>query len=231
MVPRSGCLQGAILRFLRGLSLKYVQAYVGGVYRDQGAEVVSEWLTSLLQPHVEVAYQSVRKDHLLPDIEVPQQRETPTARDSSRLSSTSSEGASPASLIYGAASSRDHRQLPTAQANMRRQSSAQAGDGVGTRRAVTDKPRARLRRRRSSPRDGGSEDAGKQVLFLEEIIELIIPNKHIAPYLAIRRWHSVATPLADRSRLDQQCEEAVEGTGYERWMNAIDVAVLSARSI
>jgi hypothetical protein len=46
------------------------------------------------------------------------------------------------------------------------QSSAQASDGVDTRRAVTDNPRVMRRRRQSSPRDGGSEDAGKHGHFL-----------------------------------------------------------------
>lgn len=145
-----------------------MQAYVGGVYRDQGAEVASNWLITLLQPHVEVAYQSVRTDHLLPlDTDVPQQVETSTARDSSPISSTLSEGASRALPSYLAGRLRDHRQFTTPQANMPRQSLAEAGDDVGTRRAVTDKPRGRRRRRRrSSPRDDGSEDAGKQGHFL-----------------------------------------------------------------
>ncbi|KAF8492174.1 ribonuclease III domain-containing protein [Russula emetica] len=145
----------------QGVQAHVFKAYVGGVYRDQGADVASNWLISLLRPQVEVAYRSVREDHLLsPDTEVPQQLETPTARDSSRFSSTSSEGASPALPSYFAGGPRDHRQLPAPQASMPRQSSGQAGDGVDTRRAVTDNPRVRRRRRRrSSPRDGGSEDA------------------------------------------------------------------------
>jgi hypothetical protein len=109
----------------------------------------------------------MREVHLLlPDTEVPPQLE-PTARDSSRFSPTLSEGASPALPSYPAGRSRDHYQHPPMQANMPRQSSAQAGDDVGTRRAVTDNPRVRRRRRRrSSPRDGGSEDAGKLGHFL-----------------------------------------------------------------
>jgi len=71
----------------------------------------------------------------------------------------------------------------------------------------------------------------KDIFFAEGIIELIILNKRIAPDLAIRRWYTVATSPADRSRLDRHCEEAAEGRGYERWMNAIDVTVLSAPSI
>jgi hypothetical protein len=71
----------------------------------------------------------------------------------------------------------------------------------------------------------------KDIFFAEGIIELIILNERIAPDLAIRRWYTHATSPANRSRLGRQCEEAVEGRGYERWMNAIDVTVLSAPSI
>jgi len=152
--------QACDLRASQGVQVDVFKAYVGGVYRDQGAEVASNWLISLLRPHVEVAYRSVRKDHLLPldsDTEAPRQLEMPTARYSSHYSSTSSEGASGALPSYLAGSPRDHR---TPQANMPWQSLAEAGGDVGTRRAVTDKPRGRRRRRRSSPRDGGSEDAG-----------------------------------------------------------------------
>jgi hypothetical protein len=66
----------------------------------------------------------------------------------------------------------------------------------------------------------------KDPFFVEGIIELIIMNKRIAPDLAIRRWSP-----ADGSRFDRQREEAVEGRGYERWMNATDVTLLSAPSI
>jgi hypothetical protein len=71
----------------------------------------------------------------------------------------------------------------------------------------------------------------KDIFFTEGIIELIILNKRIAPDLAIRRWYTVVTSPADRSRLNRQRDEAVEGRGHERWMNAIDVTVLSAPSI
>ena len=110
----------------------------------------------------------MRADHLLPPgTEVSQQVETPTVCDSSPYLSTPSEGASRALPSYLAGRLTDLRQFPTTQANMLRQCLAEAGDDVGTRRAVTDKPRGRRRRRRrSSPRDGGSEDAGKQGRFL-----------------------------------------------------------------
>lgn len=140
-----------------------MQAYVGGVYRDQGVEVVTEWLISLLQPHVEDAYRKVREDHLLPPETGDASRlETSTPFDPPPFSSTSSEGAGPALQGYLAGWPRDHRPLTALQASVPQQSSAQAGDGVGTRRAVH---RGRRRRRRSSPSDGGSGYSGEQGTF------------------------------------------------------------------
>lgn len=124
---------------------------MGGVYRDQGVEVVSEWLISLLQPHVEDAYRKVREDHLLPP-----------ESDPSLSSSTSSEGPGAALPSYLAGGPSDLRRLTALQANVPQRGSAQAGDSVGTRRAVH---RGRRRRRRSSTSDGGSGYAGKQGSF------------------------------------------------------------------
>ena len=39
---------------------------MGGVYRDQGHEVVSNWLMSLLRPQVEATCQIMQEDGLLP---------------------------------------------------------------------------------------------------------------------------------------------------------------------
>ena len=123
---------------------------MGGLYRDQGAEVVSEWLISLLQPHIEDAYRRVRENHLLP------------ASIPSLFSSTSSEVAGSALPSYLAGGPRDRR-LTALQASVPQRSTAQVGDGAGSRRAATDIPR---QRRRSSP--GDSENggpSGKQGMF------------------------------------------------------------------
>ena len=57
--------------FLIFLMITRAQAYVGGVYRDQGADVASNWLISLLRPYIEIAYQSAREVRLLDDQENP----------------------------------------------------------------------------------------------------------------------------------------------------------------
>ena len=130
---------------------------MGGVYRDRGPDVASDWLMSLLRPYVEGAYRRVREEHLLPP-------ET-TAHKPSPFSSTSSERAGPGLPSYPAGFPHDLRRLTPPQTSVPQQSSAWAGGGVDTRRAVTDKPRGRRRRRRSSPKDGGSGDAGEQGKF------------------------------------------------------------------
>jgi len=69
--------QACDLRASQGVQVDIFKAYVGGVYRDQGAEVASNWLISLLRPYVEVAYRSIRKDYLLPpETEIPRQLES-----------------------------------------------------------------------------------------------------------------------------------------------------------
>jgi hypothetical protein len=116
---------------------------VGGVYRDQGLEVVSEWLFPLIQSHVEAAYQTVRKEYLLPPTTAAVlQPRTPTTHYPSPSSPTSSEDARP---------------------DVPQQGSGKAGGGVSFRPHVVDQPsRKRQRRRRSDPKDGGSEVAGKK---------------------------------------------------------------------
>ena len=165
---------------------KLLQAYVGGVYRDQGAEVASKWLMSLLRPHVKVAYQSVRKDYLLPPVtEATWPVEASTAYKPSPSSSTSLEGAEAALPSYLPGFPRDHFQNTPPDVSVHQQSSAQAGDGVGTRRAVNDRPHGR-RRRRSFSSDGGSGDAGEK--GTSSIINSMILNKRIAPDFLIRKW-------------------------------------------
>ena len=43
----------------------FSQAYVGGLYREQGLDVVRNWLCTLFQWDVREAYEIVRREHLL----------------------------------------------------------------------------------------------------------------------------------------------------------------------
>jgi ribonuclease-3 len=47
------------------------QSYVGGLYKDQGLEVVRAWLSELLLPHIRSAYATVRAEHGLPPSPTP----------------------------------------------------------------------------------------------------------------------------------------------------------------
>lgn len=42
------------------------EAYVGGLYRDQGLGVVSAWLRPLFRPYIDEAYAYIRDQHRLP---------------------------------------------------------------------------------------------------------------------------------------------------------------------
>ena len=44
------------------------QAYVGGLYREQGMDVVRKWLRLLLLWDIKEAYEIVRREHLLPPL-------------------------------------------------------------------------------------------------------------------------------------------------------------------
>jgi len=44
------------------------KAYVGGLYREQGLDVVTRWLRSVFQLDIKEAYESVRREHLLPPL-------------------------------------------------------------------------------------------------------------------------------------------------------------------
>ncbi|KAH9980756.1 ribonuclease III domain-containing protein [Russula compacta] len=47
------------------------KAYVGGLYREQGLDVVSKWLRSVFQSTIKEAYDTVRKEHLLEPVVTP----------------------------------------------------------------------------------------------------------------------------------------------------------------
>jgi len=86
---------------------------VGGVYREQGADIVSNWLMSLLRPYVEVAYCDMREEHLLPETVVPPQLGASTVYTRSPVLSGLPEGAELGSPSYLSGFSGDPRR-PTA---------------------------------------------------------------------------------------------------------------------
>ncbi|EMD40524.1 hypothetical protein CERSUDRAFT_130444 [Gelatoporia subvermispora B] len=72
--------QTMTLRASANIQADLMEAYVGGLYEDQGLEVVKAWLHPLLTPYVHEAYRIIRKEHGL-DPEAPPSDHSP-ANDS-----------------------------------------------------------------------------------------------------------------------------------------------------
>ncbi|KZS97823.1 ribonuclease III [Sistotremastrum niveocremeum HHB9708] len=58
--------QAVTLRASLNVQADLFEAFVGGIYLDQGLEAVKRWLWTLLQPCIEESYEEVRKEHRLP---------------------------------------------------------------------------------------------------------------------------------------------------------------------
>ena len=146
---------------------------MGGVYRDQGLEVVKKWLILVVQPHVEAAYQNMRNCQFP---EANQQPHVPKLPYPSPPSSASSEGAG------HALQSRDrdgrHRSLPP-RVSVPQQGSGRVGGGVEKQPENIDQSRRSRRRRRSSQGNGRIGDSGKQ--------GLVSPRRHQRMSLDIPR--------------------------------------------
>jgi len=47
------------------------KAYVGGLFREQGMDIVKQWLDPLFRPLVDAAYRAERREYLLPEPAAP----------------------------------------------------------------------------------------------------------------------------------------------------------------
>jgi len=153
----------ASLRSMQNVKVNVFKAYVGGIYKDQGFEVVSKWLSSLIQCQVEAAYQTVRKEYLLPPTTTAAAPQTggPTTRYPSPP--TSSRGARLEASSHLAGDRGGHSQHIThAQADARQQGSGKAGggDGASAPPDVINQSSHKRRRRRSNPKEGDTGVAG-----------------------------------------------------------------------
>ena len=100
---------------------------MGGVYRDQGPEVLSNWLTPLFQSRVDAAYQNLRQLYLLlPETSAPPQPVAPTAR----YPLPDAGPALPSRLAQHVVAARRKRQRSF---NSRESGSARAGEQGGVR--------------------------------------------------------------------------------------------------
>jgi hypothetical protein len=139
--------------------LKCAQAYVGGLYRDQGLDVIRTWIIPIVQPHVEAAYQNLRDDYLPEAILLP--GVSTASYPSPPPSSASSEGAEPP-LPSRPARDPDTHRSPRPRVNVPQQGSGRVGGGVEDHLEGIDQSRSGQRRRRSGQGNGRSGDSGKR---------------------------------------------------------------------
>jgi hypothetical protein len=62
-------LQGILLLSFFDTAFKetsYAQAYAGGLFREQGMDIVKQWLEPLFRPLVDTAYSAERRQYLVP---------------------------------------------------------------------------------------------------------------------------------------------------------------------
>jgi hypothetical protein len=156
---------------------------VGGLFREQGLEVVRKWLNSVFQPHVEAVYQYFRNDYLmLPGPQAVLQPQVPTTYPSP----PSSEGRGPG--LSSRPTGERHRSLPP-RTNELQQGSGRVGGNMGNRLEDIGQSRSTRRRRRSSQVDSRRGDplAGKQGLVSQAFLKMIHGTFDTIPVPSMRR--------------------------------------------
>ena len=136
---------------------------MGGVYRDQDLEVVTKWLRKLMQSQVKAAYQTVRKEYLLPSATAAGPPfGVPTIDYPSLSSSTASEGAGPDTSSYPAADPSDTtRHMPPPHADAPKPGLGRAGGDNNPCSDVVDQPTRKRRRRQPDSKEGDIKVAGE----------------------------------------------------------------------
>jgi len=135
--------QAPSLRDSLGVQVEVFKAYVGGLFREQGLDVVKEWLNPLFRPRIEDAYQAESRDHLVPSSPPPP--------------STAPSPSPPGGAIetQGRTNLNIHARL---RSRTTRNSSAQTPRVASPRQREADRPNSK-RKRQATLRDGGSGDA------------------------------------------------------------------------
>ena len=135
---------------------------MGGLYRDQGLEVVRKWIIPVIQPHVEAMYKNLRDDYRPEAILQPRVSAVPPPSPPS--SSAPLESAAPASPSPPAQVPDDSHRNLRPRTNTPQQRSGRVGGDVKNYPRDVDKSRSNRRRRRSSQVEGRSGDSGRQRL-------------------------------------------------------------------
>jgi hypothetical protein len=128
-----------------------MQAYVGGLFREQGLEVVKEWLNPLLRPRIDDAYQAESREHL---VLVPAAPAT--------TSSPPPQSAAPSPSPPGGAIENPDRTIHSRLRSRTTQNSPRQTPRVASPlQREADRPNSKRKRRGGTLRDGGSGDVGK----------------------------------------------------------------------
>ncbi|KAH9038790.1 ribonuclease III domain-containing protein [Lactarius pseudohatsudake] len=146
------------LRDVRSVQVNVFKAYVGGLFKEQGLDVVKRWLDPLFEPFVDVAYWAERRHHLslepatpatpypTPSLSPPPQWIAPAPSPPGRAA----EGLKQVD-VKGGSEARTARNRPSQQ----RHSTAAAGASP----RATDGIRGQHMQRGIGSRDGGRGDA------------------------------------------------------------------------
>ena len=137
---------------------------MGGLYRDQGLEVVRKWIIPVIQPRVEAMYQNLRDDYI-PEA-IPLTRIPTSPHPLPSPPSTSLESAGHALPSRPARDSGDSHRSLRPRTNVSQQGSERVRGGVENRPEDVDKSKSNRKRRRPSQGDGRNGDSGKQGLVL-----------------------------------------------------------------
>ena len=133
-----------------------MQAYVGGLFREQGLDVVKEWLNPLFIPRLDGAYQAESREHLVPASAAP-------AATSSPPPQSAAPSPSPPGGIIETPDRTIHARL---RSRTTQNSSGQTPRVASPLQREADRPNSKRKRRGSTLRDGGSRDAGKTIMIL-----------------------------------------------------------------
>lgn len=140
-----------------GDHLRLIQAYVGGLFREQGLDTVKQWLDPLFRPLIDHGYEAERREHLVPGAAAPTAPET-TSSTPPQSSTPSPPGR--AAEIAGQSNVDAHARL---RPKTTRNSLVQTPSVVSPLQRETERPKIRRKRRgdHSLREDGGSRDACK----------------------------------------------------------------------
>ncbi|KAI0246929.1 ribonuclease III domain-containing protein [Lactifluus subvellereus] len=168
--------QARRLRASQSVQMDVFKAFVGGLYKDQGLDVVREWLTLLFKSRVEAAYQVVRGEYLLtPVSEVTPRAAEPTVSYPPSPSFTPSHSTEHTIPSGPAEDPGQSTRRILWQVNLPQQGSGLAHSGIGAGSEGTDQPGDSLSGLPPSQRGGGCGDASKQGrLHREGVTQIIV---------------------------------------------------------